>query len=133
MSRSGHDAADGLRIDKWLWAARFFKTRSLAQQAVEMGRVKLDGQRIKAARTVRPGDLLQIRAGETDYEVWVRALHDRRGPASFARTLYEETAASLLGRQTAAEQRRLAAEPSQALRGRPTKQDRRRLQAWHDR
>lgn len=132
MTLPADGAGEGLRIDKWLWAARFFKTRSLAQEAVEMGRVKLDGQRIKPARTVKPGDLLQIRAGESDFEVWVRGVHDRRGPATFARTLYEETAGSLLARQTAAEQRRLAAEPSRELRGRPTKQDRRRLQAWHE-
>lgn len=125
--------SEGLRVDKWLWAARFFKTRALAQDAVELGRVTLDGARIKPARTIRVGDRLKIQAGESHFEVWVRAVIDRRGPAPFARTLYEETPASLLARQTAQAQRALAREPAQFIEGgRPTKRDRRRLDRWQE-
>lgn len=123
--------SEGLRVDKWLWAARFFKTRALAQDAVELGRVTLDGVRIKPSRLMRVGDRLRIQVGDLHWEVWVRALVDRRGPATFARTLYEETAASLLARQTAQAQRALVREPAQFIEGgRPTKRDRRRLDRW---
>lgn len=118
---------DRLRLDKWLWAARFFKSRSLATAAVEGGKIKLNGERIKPAREIRVGDRLEITLGETRWEVVVAALSDRRGPAGDAQTLYRETEASRARREAAREARRFQAEPAQALSGRPTKRDRRRL------
>lgn len=115
-----------MRIDKWLWAARFFKTRSLASDAVDGGKVHLNGQRVKPAREIRPGDMLAITAGE-DWEVIVRSLSDRRGPAPEARLLYEETAASQAARDAARESRRYIADPAADRQGRPTKRDRRQL------
>jgi ribosome-associated heat shock protein Hsp15 len=115
-----------MRIDKWLWAARFFKTRSLAQQALESGRVKLNGARTKPAHDVKEGDQLVVRAGELDWEVEVKALSERRGPAAVARLLYEESGASRAERERRIDLRRL--EPSADLRGRPTKRDRRQMQ-----
>lgn len=116
-----------VRIDKWLWAARFFKTRSLATEAVDAGRVRLDGERIKPARNVKCGDLLQIDNGSTEWEVEVRALADKRGSAEIAQKLYAETASSITKRQQEAERRRYFHEPAQEIKGRPTKRDRRML------
>ena len=116
-----------MRLDKWLWAARFFKTRGLAQAAVEGGRVKLGGERVKPAKELRSGDRLQITIGDLAWEIVVAALSERRGPASVARTLYEETEASRLAREAKLEARRLQVEPSRGLKGRPTKRDRRAL------
>src|SRR5690606_35679284 len=116
-----------VRIDKWLWAARFFKTRSLATDAVDAGRVRLDGERIKPARSVRCGDLLQIDNGSTEWEVEVRALADKRGSAEIAQKLYAETESSMAKRQQEAERRRYFREPAQEIKGRPTKRDRRML------
>lgn len=116
-----------VRIDKWLWAARFFKTRSLATDAVDGGKVRLNGERIKPARSVKPGDTLAIDNGATEWEVVVRALSETRGPATVAQTLYEETAESIAKRQENAEKRRFFQEPGAAIRGRPTKRDRRKL------
>lgn len=120
-------ADDSVRIDKWLWAARFFKTRSQATDAVDAGRVRIGGERMKPARSVKPGDLLQIDNGSTEWEVEVRALADKRGSAEIAQKLYAETAASVQKRQQEAERRRLFREPAQEIKGRPTKRDRRRL------
>ena len=117
-----------IRLDKWLWAARFFKTRGLAQDAIEQGRVRIEGERVKTARPVRLGDTVTVRAGEVERVVVVRALSDQRGPASVAAQLYEETADSLTMREAAREQRRLMAEPAQSIHGRPTKRDRRALE-----
>lgn len=119
-----------LRIDKWLWAARFYKTRTLAQEAVEAGQVKVSGERVKPSRAVRPGDILLIRAGEQDWEVLVRALSTQRGPAVFARTLYDETQQGLKRRLETIELRRQNADPAANLKGRPTKQDRRNIEKW---
>ena len=94
MTESNPDGRASVRLDQWLWAARFFKTRSLARQAVDTGKVEIGGQRAKAARSVRVGDSLRIARGEEVFEVQVRALGDRRGPASVAQTLYEESEAS---------------------------------------
>jgi ribosome-associated heat shock protein Hsp15 len=121
----------GVRLDKWLWAARFFKTRSLAAEEIGRGRVQVNGQVAKASRELKPGDILQLRQGLVEREVLVRALSHVRGPAPQAQALYEETPASVTLRERAAEQRRLAPEPAQAItQGRPTKQDRRRLADW---
>ncbi|HEV2611599.1 MAG TPA: RNA-binding S4 domain-containing protein [Noviherbaspirillum sp.] len=114
-----------VRIDKWLWAARFFKTRSLATDAVDSGKVRLNGERIKPARSVKADDILQIDNGSTEWEVVVKDLSDKRGPASVAQTLYAETEASMAKRQEQAEQRRYFREPSSTIKGRPTKRDRR--------
>jgi ribosome-associated heat shock protein Hsp15 len=117
-----------LRLDKWLWAARFFKTRSLAQQAVSGGRVQLNGERTKRAHEVKAGDNVDIRVGDWRWQVIVRALSDRRGPAEEARKLYEETAASRAERERRHDLRRWGAEPAATLKGRPTKRDRRLLE-----
>ena len=122
---------ESVRIDKWLWAARFFKTRALAQDAIELGRVRIRGERIKASREVRPGDLLEITRGEDRFEVHVEALSQVRGPASQAQQLYRETEESRAARERAAALRRVAVEPAAAIpHGRPTKRDARRLRAF---
>jgi ribosome-associated heat shock protein Hsp15 len=117
--------ADRIRLDKWLWAARFFKTRSLAAQAIDLGRVRIDGERIKPAREARIGEMLDVQVGDHSLQVVIRALSSQRGPASIARELYQETADSIARRERRAEQR--AAEPAQSIKGRPTKRDRREL------
>lgn len=118
---------DKMRLDKWLWAARFFKTRSLATQAIEHGRVKLAGERVKPAREVRPGDRLDIRIGDFAWMLTVRALAMQRGPAPLAQALYEEDPDSHARRQQQARDRKLAASPAAAIKGRPTKRDRRQI------
>lgn len=109
------------RIDKWLWAARFFKTRSLAAAAVDAGKVRWNGQTVKPARELKPGDELEIAAGELRWTVVVRGLNAQRRPAPEARLLYEETAASQARRLQLEEIRRLAPTPGAGLKGRPTK------------
>jgi len=121
-----------MRLDKWLWAARFFKTRSLAQHAVAGGRVKLNGDRVKSAHGVKPGDALVVRIEEVEWQVTVRSLSERRGPAPEARKLYEESADSLAGRQRLMDQRRWGAEPASQLKGRPTKRNRRLMEKFAD-
>ena len=117
-----------MRIDKWLWAARFFKTRSLAQQAVAGARVQLNGARTKPAHELKAGDMVDIRVGDWRWEVKVVALSDRRGPAEEARKLYEETEASRAERERRGDMRRWGTEPAATLKGRPTKRDRRRIE-----
>ncbi|MEI2415044.1 S4 domain-containing protein [Orrella sp. JC864] len=119
-----------VRLDKWLWAARFFKTRSLASAAVEAGRVQANGARAKPSRAVRPGDRLAIVGVQEQWEVTVTGLADKRGSATVARGLYEETASSVAARQQRAEQRRLWSEPAQGRAGRPTKRERRDLDRY---
>jgi ribosome-associated heat shock protein Hsp15 len=114
-----------LRLDKWLWAARFFKTRSLAQQAIAAGKVKLNDSRTKAAHELKTGDALAVRIGDFEWQVTVKALSDKRGPAAQARKLYEETAESRAERERRLDLRRWGAEPASTLKGRPTKRDRR--------
>ncbi len=118
---------DKLRIDKWLWAARFFKTRSLASQAVDGGRVKLNGERTKPSREVKPGDRVAVHVGELAWDVAVLALSDRRGPAEIARALYEEDPASIERREGQIAARKLFHNPADDLKGRPTKRDRRQI------
>jgi ribosome-associated heat shock protein Hsp15 len=119
-----------MRLDKWLWAARFFKTRSLAQQAIDAGRVKLNEQRVKPAHVLKTADSVSIRVGELEWHVQVKALSDKRGPAQQARKLYEETEASRIERERRMDLRRWGAEPSAALKGRPTKRDRRTMERF---
>ena len=121
---NGEPVENRVRLDKWLWAARFFKTRALAAEAVAGGKVHAGGQRAKPARAVCPGEILHIQRGPDEYTIVVKALSGRRGPASEAVLLYEETAESRQRREALAEQRRL---DSPAYAGRPTKQDRRRI------
>jgi len=116
------------RLDKWLWAARFFKTRSLAQQAVAGGRVQLNGERTKPAHELKAGDMVVVRVGDWRWEVRVKALSDKRGPAEEARKLYDETEASRAERERRGDLRRWGTEPAATLKGRPTKRDRRRLE-----
>ena len=116
-----------MRLDKWLWAARFFKTRSLAQQAIAAGRVKLNDSRTKAAHELKAGDWLAIRIGDYEWQVVVKTLSDKRGPAEEARKLYEETAESRAERVRRMDLRRWGAEPAAMLKGRPTKRDRRQI------
>ncbi len=129
---------DKLRIDKWLWAARFYKTRTLAVEEIGKGRVEVNGLEIKPAREVKPGDTVSLRQGPVTRVVIVKGLSGVRGPAPVAQQLYEETAASIAARQSGAEQRRLAPEPALTIEhGRPTKRGRRELddaqRGWGDR
>jgi ribosome-associated heat shock protein Hsp15 len=118
---------DNVRIDKWLWAARFFKTRSLATDAVDTGRVRLEGERIKPARPVKIDDKLLIDNGAELWEVRVLGISDVRGSAPVARLLYEETVESVAKRENEHEARKLYREPGTTIKGRPTKRDRRAL------
>jgi ribosome-associated heat shock protein Hsp15 len=120
------------RIDKWLWAARFFKTRSIAQQAIEGGKVRLNGERTKPARDLKVGDTLDIQIGSYEWSVRVLQLSDKRGPATVARTLYEESEESRARRANEAAKRRLTVEPALSRKGRPTKRDRRDLERWSE-
>ncbi|HET6431002.1 RNA-binding S4 domain-containing protein [Dyella sp.] len=124
MSEATFSPAAEIRIDVWLWAARFFKTRSLAKQAVVGGRVELNGAGCKPSRAVRAGDRLDVRRGEERMQVEVLGLADQRGPATVAQTLYRETEASRLAREAAREQRRLIGASALHPQGRPGKHDR---------
>ena len=126
--------SDRVRVDKWLWAARFYKTRSLATEAVAGGKVEVNGERAKPAKTVKPGDEIRVRLGPYEHILIVRDLAERRGPASVAQALYAETEASREARQRLAAQ--LAAAPAMFVyeeKGRPTKKDRRDLSRLIDR
>jgi ribosome-associated heat shock protein Hsp15 len=125
-------AHGGVRIDKWLWAARFFKTRSAAQHAIEGGKVKLNGERTKAAKELRAGDRVTITIGAYEWAITVLGLSAQRGPATVARQLYVESEESRARRAQAIERRRHLVEPAGGRKGRPTKRDRRELDRWHD-
>ncbi|HJX87724.1 MAG TPA: S4 domain-containing protein [Gemmatimonadales bacterium] len=116
-----------VRLDKWLWAARFYKTRALASEAVAGGKVQVNGDRAKRARPVQPGDEVRIRQGPYEHHVVVRALSGRRGPASAAAELYEETPASRAAREAMALQLKSLHTAFVPDKGRPTKKDRREL------
>ena len=119
------ESSERLRFDKWLWAARFFKTRTLAAQAIEGGRARLNEARVKSSRDVKCGDTVIVRAGELEWTVTVLALSDKRGPASVAALLYREGEESLARRQLMLAMRRAGPQPDPDARGRPTKRDRR--------
>lgn len=126
-----------LRVDKWLWAARFYKTRTLASEEIVKGRVEVNAAEVKPAREVKVGDTVTLRQGPVTRTVVVRGLSGMRGPAPVAQQLYQETADSVQARQQAAEQRRLSPEPAHSIEhGRPTKRGRRELddaKSWGDR
>jgi ribosome-associated heat shock protein Hsp15 len=122
-----------VRMDKWLWAARFFKTRALAARACELGRIQANSQPAKAAREVRVGDLLQIRTEGGDFQVEILLLSQVRGPASIAQTLYRETEASRELRLKLADERKATMNFSPAPEGRPSKRDRREILQFRDR
>ena len=117
----------GVRIDVWLWAARFFKTRALAKKACELGRIQSRAQDVKPAREVHVGDMLKITNEAGDFTIEVLALSEERGPASVAQTLYRETDESRVARQKAADERRASREFEVLPQGRPSKRDRRRI------
>ncbi|MEF8700263.1 MAG: RNA-binding S4 domain-containing protein [Candidatus Accumulibacter sp. UW20] len=130
--RNPDSALEHLRIDKWLWAARFYKTRSLAAQAIAAGHVKLAGHTVKAARELRCGDRLDIAIGDLAWTVVVEGLNELRRPASEAQQLYAETAESSARRAALKEERQLAPVPGSDLRGRPTKKARRQIRGFND-
>jgi ribosome-associated heat shock protein Hsp15 len=117
-----------MRVDKWLCAARFCKTRGLAQQAIASGRVKLHGDRVKPSHELKVGDAIVVRVADFEWQVKVKALSDKRGPSEQARKLYEETESSRAERERRIDLRRWGAEPASKMKGRPTKRDRRRLE-----
>ena len=121
-----------MRLDKWLWAARFFKTRGLAQAAVVGGKVKLNGERTKPAKEIAPGGELTIRIGAFEWGVTVKALSNKRGPAESARKLYEEDEASRARRIAQAAERRAHASVPGDRKGRPTKRARREMERWRE-
>jgi len=123
------DPTARMRIDKWLWAARFFKTRSMAADAIDGGKIKVNGAQVKPAKEITPGDTLEIHSHEK-WIVIVRGVHAQRRPASEARLLYEETPESSKQRQRLAELQRLAPTPGAGLKGRPTKRDRRQIKRF---
>ena len=117
-----------MRVDKWLWAARFFKTRSLASEAAESGKVSVNGDRAKPAKMLKPGDALHLRKPPYEYSLVVKALSDRRGPAKEAQLLYEETPESIAARAVVSAE--LRDMPPPLFKGRPTKKDRRDIQKF---
>lgn len=130
MNPPDSDVSSRLRVDKWLWAARFYKTRSLSAEEVDKGRVRVNGSPVKRSRELKVGDTLEYRSGTLSRTVVVKALSGVRGPAPVAALLYEETAESIALRLAAAEHHRLAPEPAQTRsQGRPSKRDRRQLES----
>ena len=121
-----------MRLDKWLWAARFFKTRTLATDAITGGKVQLNDARVKASREVKIADRLDISNDESRWKVTVKGLSDKRGPAPEARLLYEESAESISARESQRENRKLVIDPAADLHGRPTKRDRRQIRRFGD-
>jgi ribosome-associated heat shock protein Hsp15 len=123
---------DEVRLDKWLWAARFYKTRSLAVEEIAKGRVSVNGQPAKPARALRAADRVELRRDGLTRTVVVRAVSEVRGPAPVAQQLYEETAESVAEREKHMQERRFASDPSHSIeQGRPTKRDRRKLADWN--
>ena len=128
MNQAGStDSAKPVRLDKWLWAARFFKTRGLAQTAIEKGHVLVDGERVKVARSLKLGERVRIAIGDVEREVDVAGLSDVRRAAPIAQALYLETPESITKREVQAQRRKLYREPAREIIGRPTKRDRRDL------
>ena len=116
-----------VRLDKFLWAARFYKTRSISTEAIDGGKVRVNGDHVKPAKEVKAGDMIELRAGDSEYTILVKALADKRGSADIARALYEETSESQAARAATAERRRRLSDPAEQIYARPTKKDRRSL------
>lgn len=133
MQSDGSDHDEDVRLDKWLWAARFFKTRALAAEAIDGGMVHLNGQRVKRSRAVRVGDEVRVRLGPFEHKVVVRLTLDRRGSATVAATLYDELAESRAVREALLEQHRLERAAGVADQGRPSKRDRRQIEHLRNR
>ncbi len=129
---SQDESNDRTRIDKWLWAARFFKTRSLAVEAIEGGKVQVGGERVKRAKLVQAGDELRIRLGPYEHQVVVRDVSERRGPASVAATLYEETEASRAARERLSLQLKATTAAFSYGEGKPSKKDRREIERFRE-
>ena len=121
-----------VRIDKWLWAARFFKTRSLATDAIDGGKVALNGERVKPAKEIKAGDRLEVRTQSGSFTVLVKALSDKRGNAGAAQLLFDETIESRTARALDVERKKRFADPADAIAARPTKRDRRNLDRFRD-
>jgi ribosome-associated heat shock protein Hsp15 len=132
MKKSANEAPDNVRLDLWLWAARFFKTRSLAKQAIESGKVEVAGQVAKPSRALRAGESLQVRRGVELFEIEVLALSEQRGSASIAQTLYRESETSIARREAEREKRRMEANGYRAPTSKPDKRARRLIQALGD-
>lgn len=122
--------ADSVRLDKWLWAARFYKTRTLSQDNIELGRVRMNGVRLKSSKEVKVGERLEIIRGEEKFVVVVKALSSKRGGAAVAQQLYEETEESRLERQRISDHRRMVPMPGSDYHGRPTKRDGRKIRQF---
>jgi ribosome-associated heat shock protein Hsp15 len=120
--------AEAVRLDKWLWAARFFKTRSLAAQAIAGGKIQVNGERAKRSKLLQLGDEIRVRQGPFEHHILVRGLSENRGPSAVAHELYQETAASVRAREVIASQLRMARVPRFEGKGRPTKRDRRDME-----
>lgn len=123
----------GVRLDKWLWAARFFKTRTLAAKACELGRIDFSGQAAKPSREIRPGDMLRVKNDSGDFQIEVTAVSEMRGPAAFAQTLYRETDASRDARIALAAERRTMPNFELMREGKPSKRDRREIDRFRGR
>lgn len=130
VAQQSKNSLQGVRLDKWLWAARFFKTRSLATQAISGGQVRVEDERVKPARVVRIGETIELVLADGPRTVVVKALSEIRGPAPVARLLYEETAESVAAREKRKEDHHLLVDPAAEISGRPTKVDRRKLERW---
>ena len=129
---SASDTPDAVRLDKWLWAARFYKTRGLAAQAIAGGKVQIDGVRVKRSKTLHVGDRIRIRKGPYEYQLTVRVTSGRRGSAKDAVLLYDESEESGKARERLKEQHRLAAAAARSTKGRPTKKERRQIHRFKD-
>jgi ribosome-associated heat shock protein Hsp15 len=127
MNADKQGASEAARLDKWLWAARFFKTRALAAEAIDGGKVHLNGERVKRSKGVKLGDEVRVRLGPYEHRVIVRLISDRRGPATVAATLYEELAESRATREALLERRRMEVAAGAEDPGRPSKRDRRQI------
>ena len=126
-------AGDDTRLDKWLWAARFFKTRALAAEAIDGGKVHLNGERVKRSKAVKVGDEVRVRLGPYEHRVLLKSISDRRGSASIAALLYEEFAESRAQREALIERRRMEVAAGAEDPGRPSKRDRRRIDQLRNR
>jgi ribosome-associated heat shock protein Hsp15 len=126
------ESPESVRLDKWLWAARFFKTRTLSQDNIDLGRIRMNGQKLKPSKEIRAGDELEILRGQDRFVVIVRALAEKRGSAAQAQELYEETAEGRAERERIADNRRLMPMPGADVRGRPTKREGRKLREFID-